>query len=97
VKFEWDVKKAAANVKKHHISFDLAITAFDDPYALLAPDEKHSTSQEIREWLIGESDNGILVIVFSKRSPGQIYRIISARRAKRRERTLYEEFKKLSF
>lgn len=36
------------------IDFEVAITAFDDPYALIAPDEKHSTSDEIREWLIGD-------------------------------------------
>lgn len=96
VQFDWDARKAALNAKKHRVTFDLAITVFDDPNALIAPDLKHSTT-ESREWIIGESDNGVLVVVFTRRMPGQIVRIISARLANRRERRLYEEFKKLSF
>jgi uncharacterized protein len=95
VKFEWDHAKAESNLKKHHVSFDLAVTVFDDPYALIAPDPKHSSTEQ-REWIIGESDDGVLVVIFTKRLEGKIYRVISARRAKRRERKLYEEFKKLS-
>ena len=71
------------------------LTVFDDPYALIAPDEKHSTAKEKREWIIGESDQGILVIVFTRRIKGAIYRIISARKANRKERRTYEEYKKL--
>jgi uncharacterized DUF497 family protein len=82
--------KAVTNRKKHGVDFELAITAFDDPYALIAPDPKHSTHTEEREWLIGKSDSGVLVIVFTKRMKGKIYRIISARRANKRERKLYE-------
>lgn len=96
IKFDWDSAKAQSNFKKHKISFDLAITVFDDPNALIAPDEKHSTEHEIREWIIGLSDNGILVVIFTKRLDGRLYRLISARKASRRERKLYEEFKKLS-
>lgn len=78
-----------ANLKKHRVSFKVAITAFDDPWALVAPDPKHSTALESREWLIGESDGGkILVVVFTKRLRGQIYRIISARPASRRKEPL---------
>ncbi len=95
MKFEWDQNKAEANLRKHGISFDLGITVFDDPNALIAPDPKHS-SVEHREWIIGESDNGALVVIFTKRLEGRVYRIISARRANKRERRLYEEFKKLS-
>jgi len=96
MKFEWDEEKAHRNILKHGISFDQAITAFDDPFALIAPDEKHSDAGEIREWLIGESDDGVLVVVFTRRRHGQIYRIISARPANRRERKRYEEFKRIS-
>lgn len=88
-------KKAAANLKKHQISFDLAITVFDDPSALIAPDPKHS-KVENREWIIGLSDKGVLVVIFTKRMNGRSYRLISARKANRKERSLYEEFKKLS-
>ena len=96
MRFEWDEEKAQRNILKHGISFDRAITAFDDPFALIAPDEKHSSAGEIREWLIGESDDGVLVVVFTRRWSGQTYRLISARRAKRRERKRYEEFKRIS-
>ena len=97
MQFEWDRHKALSNLKKHQISFEVAITVFDDPYALIAPDEKHSTDEEKREWIIGESDNGILVVVFTKRIQGARHRIISARKANKKERSLYEEYKKLPF
>jgi uncharacterized DUF497 family protein len=96
MKFEWDEEKAHHNAHKHGISFNYAITAFDDPFALIAPDDKHSSAGEIREWLIGESDDGVLVVVFTRRWGGQIHRIVSARRANRRERKRYEEFKGIS-
>lgn len=95
IRFEWDAKKAAANVKKHQVSFELAITVFDDPSALIAPDQKHSTVEK-REWIIGMSDKGVLVVIFTRRMSGRFYRLISARKANRKERNLYEEFKKLS-
>jgi len=94
VKFEWDLAKAESNTRKHRVSFMLAITVFDDPHALIAPDPKHSAA-ETREWIIGESDHGVLVVVFTRRLGGNVCRIISARRAKLRERILYEEFKRL--
>lgn len=93
MRFEWDERKAAGNVAKHGISFDVAITAFDDPFALVAPDPSHSTTAEERRWLIGEADTGVLVIVFTIRAAGDVYRIISARRANRRERRRYEHNK----
>ena len=95
MQFEWDKHKAVSNLKKHKIKFETAITVFDDPYALIAPDENHSTAKEKREWIIGESDNGILVVVFTKRIQGATYRIISARKANKKERRIYEEYKKL--
>jgi uncharacterized protein len=61
MQFEWDTAKARRNFHKHGISFDRAITAFDDPFALIAPDDQHSDIEEIREWLIGESDTGCSV------------------------------------
>ena len=97
MKFDWDPKKAETNRKKHGLSFEQAITAFDDPFALIALDEKHSTGSELRQWLIGVSDVGIVVTVFTVRQPGNVYRIISARRANRWERRHYEERKKFSF
>jgi len=95
MKFEWNPAKAASNARKHRITFLLAITVFDDPYALIAADTEHS-AEETREWIIGESDRGVLVVVYTERLAGRVYRIISARRANRRERKLYEEFRRLS-
>jgi uncharacterized DUF497 family protein len=83
-------------LQKHGISFIQAITAFDDPFALVGPDDRHSGAGEMREWLIGESDDGVLVMVFTRRREGRVCRIISARRANQRERKRYEEFKRVS-
>jgi uncharacterized DUF497 family protein len=96
MRFEWDARKGRSNVAKHGVSFELAITAFDDPFALVAWDDRHSTPAEQREWIIGESDHGVLVVVFTKRERGETCRLISARRANRRERRRYEDSKRLS-
>jgi uncharacterized protein len=78
------------------LDFKDAVTAFDDPFHLLADDPAHSTRDEVREWLIGEANAGILIVVFTIRPPGNICRIISARRANRRERRVYEKNKGVS-
>ena len=90
MRFQWDSRKARSNVAKHGVSFDVAITAFDDPFALVATDDAHS-DEELREWLVGRSDRGVLVVVFTKRANGAVYRVISARRASRQERPQYED------
>lgn len=95
MKFEWDENKSKQNLKKHGIHFSLAVTVFDDPFALIAPDEKHSTATEERKWIIGKSDKGVLVIVFTIRLR-QVYRIISARKANKKERETYEKYKRIS-
>jgi hypothetical protein len=93
MRFDWDERKAATNHLKHGIAFEDAITAFDDPFALRASDPRHSTPAEQRSWLIGESDRGVLVVVFTVRQPGDVMRLISARQASRKERRRYEESK----
>jgi uncharacterized DUF497 family protein len=96
MKFDWDPSKARLNLKNHPgISFELAITVFDDPFALIAPDPEHSETED-REWIVGKSDKGVLVVVFTERLGGKIYRIISARKASRKERRNYEELKGIS-
>ncbi len=97
MEFDWDVKKSETNAVKHGISFEAAVTAFDDPFQLRAPDPKHSSPSEKREWLIGKADMGVLVIIFTIRLPGNIFRIISARKANRRERRQYERSKGIPF
>ena len=89
-RFEWDPHKAAANRRKHGVSFDEASTVFDDPLAVTFEDDLHSTD-ETRELLIGRSISGQhLMICFTER-PGGIIRLISARSATPKERRDYEE------
>ena len=90
-RFEWDDRKAVANVRKHGVRFEDAIFAFDDPFALIAFDEEHSLD-EVREILIGRAAREVLVVVFAIRTEGE-RRIISARKATRAERRRYEESK----
>ncbi len=94
-KFEWDSQKENLNLKKHGISFSVAATVFDDPYAIISFDEKHS-EKELREWILGESDDGVLVVIFTKRIINKI-RLISARKANKKERKFYEESKTVPF
>jgi uncharacterized DUF497 family protein len=89
-RFEWDETKAALNAKKHGITFFQATTAFDDPESIFLEDISHSIYEK-RHWLIGESEVGILKVVFTYRFEGTVRRIISARRANRRERAFYEQ------
>ena len=87
--FEWDPAKAAANARKHDVTFDEAATAFADPLAVLMPDRDHSEGEE-RYLLLGMSVRGrLLVVAFSERQPRT--RLVSARLATRRERRRYEE------
>jgi uncharacterized DUF497 family protein len=90
LQFEWDESKAQINLSKHDVSFAEAVTVFLDPLAFIFDDEGHSI-EEIREVIIGHSSaNRLLVVCFTERQPALV-RIISARRATRRERTDYEE------
>lgn len=87
--FQWDPKKAAANVRKHAVSFPEAMTAFQDPLARIHDDAHHS-ADEPREILVGhDATSRLLVVAFTAR--GLEVRIISARPATRRERKDYEE------
>ncbi|MFV3407364.1 BrnT family toxin [Bdellovibrio bacteriovorus] len=96
--FEWDDKKARTNFEKHRIRFEDAIKAFDDPYALIDESLKRSVASESRAVLIGDADGHVVVVVvFTLRKRGKSLRVISARRASRKERKLYEETKRISF
>jgi len=88
--FEWDTRKAKSNQRKHQVSFDEACTVFNDKLARIFPDEGHSNGEE-REIIVGHSILGRLLLVsFVERLPGRA-RIISARKATRREQIDYEE------
>lgn len=87
--FEWDAKKAAANVKKHGVTFEEACTVFGDPLAILMPDPDHSVGEH-RYLVLGMSNrHRLLVVAHAERPPRT--RLISARPATRKERQTYEE------
>jgi uncharacterized DUF497 family protein len=88
--FEWDSRKAKSNQRKHKVSFDEACTVFDDVRATIFPDADHSNGEE-REIIVGYSMlDRILLVSFTERSTDHV-RIISARKATRREQKDYEE------
>jgi uncharacterized DUF497 family protein len=87
--FEWDPDKERLNALRHGIAFSEAVTVFEDPLSIARLDREHSESEE-RFRVIGRSAAGrILIVVHSER--GKFIRIISARRATRREITTYEQ------
>lgn len=92
IRFEWDETKAANNLRKHSVSFDDAIAAFADPFAMMTQDRIEGREQRwqtlgmvygylvlLVAHTVGEDDDGI-----------EIIRIISARAADRKERKRYE-------
>lgn len=86
---EWDDRKAAANVRKHGVSFDEAITALEDPLSVTYRDPDHS-EDEFRFLTFGLGSSGrILVVAHADRE--EAIRLISARPATRSERRAYEE------
>jgi uncharacterized DUF497 family protein len=87
--FEWDARKASANLRKHGVSFEEARTAFLDEHALLIDDPDHS-DQEERFVLLGYSRvMRLLVVCHCYRSGGATVRILSARKATRTEAKFY--------
>ena len=92
--FEWDPEKASNNKRKHKISFELAATIFNDPRAFSLFDKEHSDSVEERWISLGLSANGnLLVVVHTYNEINEEIariRIISARKATKREKLQYE-------
>ena len=86
--FAWDPKKAAANLRKHGVTFVEATTVFRDTLSLSGFDPDHS-DDESRFITFGVSNIGRLVVV-SHTDERPTIRIISARLATRRERKIYE-------
>jgi uncharacterized DUF497 family protein len=79
IRFEWDSAKAASNLRKHRVSFELAMRVFSDPFAL--------SEQDRIEGIV------LLLVAHAVRDEGdvEVIRIISARRAERQERRRYEQ------
>jgi len=89
LRFEWDSHKAAANLRKHGVSFEEARSVFFDEQARLIDDPDHS-EEEDRFVLLGLSGAlRLLLVCHCYRSEGEVIRIISARRATRTEAKFY--------
>ncbi len=92
--FEWDIRKARSNIRKHKVSFERAATVFRDPNLLSIPDEDHSEA-DVRWITMGLDETGILLVLSHKieglnREVSRV-RIISARKATKKETEQYEK------
>lgn len=90
IKFDWDQAKATSNLKKHQVSFDEAKSVFYDEFAVQFFDEEHSSDEE-RFLMLGLSSGAkLLIVCHCEREHGQVIRIISARKATKRESVFYQ-------
>jgi uncharacterized protein len=85
MEFEWDENKRQSNLSKHGIDFVRAASIFNSP--ILEKEDNRYDYDESRLIAIGEANGVILFVVYTVR--GSIYRIISARRATKREQQQY--------
>ena len=89
ITFQWDKNKEKLNIKKHKISFEEAKSVFLDEEAKMIEDPDHSETEE-RFILLGSSTNlNILTVVHCFRHENKIIRIISARKANKKEENFY--------
>lgn len=92
LKFEWDNEKERINIVKHGIPFKIAELVFGDNNRIEIYDEAHSTINEERYITIGEIDEVTLLVnvVYTMRGDGcDVIRLISARRATKKEKEMY--------
>jgi uncharacterized protein len=90
IKFEWNPRKATANLNKHQVSFEEAQTVFYDEFAVQFFDEEHSDEEE-RFIMLGMSVHSkLLLVCHCEREDGEVIRIISARKATKRESAFYQ-------
>ena len=89
IAIEWDPAKAKANVRKHGVSFEEALSVFYDEFAVQFFDDEHSPDEE-RFLLLGMSTGArLLLVCHCEREAGHVIRIISARKATKRESAFY--------
>ena len=90
IEFEWDASKASANLRKHQVSFEDARSVFYDEFAVQFFDEDHSSEEE-RFLMLGMSSLAkLLIVCHCEREQGAVIRIISARKASKRESAFYQ-------
>jgi len=87
IAFEWDSQKAAVNLRKHNVTFELACESFFDPFVCYLDDE--IVGSELRERIVGLTTTWLLLyIVYIMRDDN--IRIVSARLVTNAEREIYE-------
>ena len=93
MKFEWDKNKEKSNIQKHGVTFEQASYVFTDQFALNKYDDKHSEDED--RWVIlGKSLNETLLLVvhtFRDNNNIEFVRIISARKATKKEKQTYQK------
>ncbi|TAG25375.1 MAG: BrnT family toxin [Burkholderiales bacterium] len=90
IRFEWHSSKAASNLAKHQVSFEEAQTVFYDDFAVQFFDEAHSDEEE-RFLMLGRSVHSrLLIVCHCEREEGGVIRIVSARKATKREAAFYQ-------
>lgn len=95
MRFDWDDKKASANLRKHGVSFEDATFAFEDSHSRLRQDR--IVDGEERWQLVGSLPNGLMLLtafVIIEDDDDEIIRIISARKVTRHERRALEEIQR---
>lgn len=90
--FEWDERKSSSNQKKHGVSFEEAKSVFTDQFARLISDPEHSDDED-RFILLGTSIHSRLLVVCHCIRVNDSIRIISARKADKQEREIYEGYR----
>ena len=90
--FEWDERKNSSNQKKHGVSFEEAKSVFTDQFARLISDPDHSDNED-RFILLGTSIHSKLLVVCHCIRLNDSIRIISARKADKQEREIYEGYR----
>ncbi len=89
IEFDWDPAKAAANLRKHGVSFEEAQAVFHDEFAVQFFDDVHSSNED-RFLMLGMSSGAnLLLVCHCERSGGSVIRIISARKATKQESAFY--------
>jgi uncharacterized DUF497 family protein len=94
LRFIWDENKNGENLRKHGIDFNTAIFVFNDPNYVKIYDELHSSLEE--RWNIIGMVNDVVLFVVETEITNNIIRIISARKANRNEREIYNGENRLS-
>jgi uncharacterized protein len=89
IQFEWDAPKAAANLKKHQVSFEEAKSVFYDEFGVQFFDDDNSLEEERFLMLGMSSEAKLLIVCHCEREDGEVIRIISARKATKRESAFY--------